>query len=418
MLRKTCLRSGLVVILAMGLLVSSNFAEAAPPIKIGYLGPFTGPWTSGGTEMRDAWLLHISQVGNKVAGRDIQFIAEDDEAKPEVGLTKTRKLVEKDKVDILTGIYSSGVAYAVRDYVHSQKVPLMITNAGADDLTQQKRSPYIFRSSYSNSQHNFAFGAWVYNKLGKRRLVMIGSEFPGAWEWCGAMAYSFVTAGGKVLQELYSPLGANDYAPYITAINPEADVVYSMYTGHEAVRFHTQYKEYGLYGKIQNVGVLGGMDEYVYPQCGDDVVGYISSGLRGYPDDPAYKAYRQAFREKFGKDPGNFADGAYMGAMFVLRALQKINGNIEDKEAFLKALKGIKIPNSGWGLISFDEYQNTVHDVPILKLNKVGNTFKIDMIDVVPQVSQFWRYTPEEYFKTVPNWAQMKGKWPEYKPVK
>jgi branched-chain amino acid transport system substrate-binding protein len=294
----------------------------------------------------------------------------------------------------------------------------MICNAGADELTQKKRSPYIFRSSFSNSQHNLTFAEWVYKKLGKRKLVIVGQDFPGSWEWCGSMAYGFIAVGGKVLQELYSPVGTTDFAPYVTAINRDADVVYGFYTGADAIRWHTQYNEYGLYGKIQNTGGIGGIDETVYPQVGDISVGTITTGTHGYPDHPAYKAYRDAFQKRFGREPGTFADSSYQGAMFVLKALQQINGKIEDKEAFLKALKGIKIPDSGWGPLSFDEYQNTVHDVQIQKLVKVGNTFKIDIIDKIPEVSQFWQYTPEEFFKKVPNWAQMKGKWSEYKPVK
>ncbi len=410
---------GLLVILGTILLVSlGSPAAAAPPIKIGYLTPLTGNWARPGADMRDAWVLHIEQVGKKIGGRDIQLIVEDDEAKPDVGLTKIRKMVEKDGVHILTGVHSSGVAYAIRDYVHNAKVPLMICNAGADELTQKKWSPYIFRSSFSNSQHNLAFAEWVYKKLGKRKLVIVGQDFPGSWEWCGSMAYGFIVAGGKVLQELYSPVGTADFAPYVTAINRDADVVYGFYTGADAIRWHTQYNEYGLYGKIQNTGGIGGIDETVYPQVGDIAVGTITTGTHGYLDHPAYKAYRDAFQKRFGREPGTFADSSYQGAMFVLRALQQVKGNIEDKDGFLKALKAIRIPDSGWGPLSFDAYQNTVHDVQIQKLVKVGNTFRIDIIDKIPEVSQFWNYTPEEFLKKVPNWAQMKGKWSEYKPVK
>lgn len=419
MCKKRWFRYGLSVLFTLSLVITHGLTIAAPPpIKIGYLTPLTGGWAQAGANMRDAWMLYVEQVGKKIGGRDIQVIVEDSEAKPDVCMTKLRKLVEKDKVDILAGVHSTGEAYAIRDYVHNQKVPLMICNAGADDLTKEKRSPYIFRSSFANSQHNKVFAEWVYKHLGKRKMVIIGQDYPGSWEWCGSMAYGFIQAGGKVLQEMYSPMDANDYAPYLTALNRDADVVYNFYTGHEAIRFNTQYNEYGLYGKIQNTAGIGGIDETVYPQIGNIIVGTITTGTHGYPDDPAYKAYRAAFQKKTGSEPGTFADSSYMGALFTLTALQQINGKIEDKEAFLKALRGIKIPKSGWGPISFDAYQNTVHDVQIQKLVKAGNTFRIDVIDSIPQVSQFWDYTPEEFAKKVPKWAQMKGKWADYKPVK
>ena len=136
MLTKRFLICGLAVVLFLGLIVIDKGAEAAPPIKIGYLTPLAGPFARIGADLRDGWVLHFDEIGNKAGGRDVQLIVEDTEGKPDVGLVKTRKLVEKDKVDMLAGIFSTGVAYAVRDYVHNQKIPLMITNAGADDLTK------------------------------------------------------------------------------------------------------------------------------------------------------------------------------------------------------------------------------------------------------------------------------------------
>lgn len=418
MLTKRALIYGLAVVLFWGLLVCDKAAEAAPPIKIGYLTPLTGPFARIGADLRDGWVLHFEEIKNKVGGKDVQLIVEDTEGKPDVGLIKTRKLVEKDKVDMLAGIFSTGVAYAVRDYVHNQKIPLMITNAGADDLTKQKRSPYIFRSSLSMSQMGLVEGDWLYRKLGKRKMVILGQDYPGSWEWCGSVAYSFILAGGKVLQEFYTPMGTADFAPFLTALNRDADVVFSFHIGYETIRLSTQYYEFGLYGKIQRATGLGEIDETVNPQIGDYIVGTIATGIRGNPDNPHFQSFYKGFKGKYGKEPGGFGDSSYMGAMFVSRALQEVKGNIEDKEVFLKALRGVKIPESGWGPLSFDEYQHVIRDIPICKLVKVGNTFRIDIIDNVPQVSQFWHYTPKEFFEKVPVWAQMKGKWSEYQPAK
>jgi len=410
---------GLLAILVLILLVSFGSAKAAaPPIKIGYIAPFTGAFAGMGGDMRDTWLLYLDQIGHKVAGREIQLILEDEQMKPEVGLTKVRKLVEKDNVHILAGIFSSGVAYAIRDYVHRSKVPLMLCNAGADDLTKEKRSPYIFRSSYANTQDNPWLGEYIYHDLGKRKLVIMGQDYPAGWEWCGSLAYGFIMSGGKVLQEQYTALGTSDFAPYLTAFNREADVVYGFYAGAEAVRFQTQFSEYGLKGKVTYTGGMNSFDNYVLSQVGDRAVGAIGSGTKGDSNHPTYKAYAKAFKEKFGHEPNTFGDGSYIGAQLTMEALRKVNGNIEDKEGFLKALRGIKLPDTGWGPVSFDEYQNIVHDVRILKAVKEGDGYNIEIIHVYPQKNQFWRYTAEEWFKKVPNMMKMKGKWSEYRPEK
>src|SRR4030042_4982477 len=108
-----------VMILSMFLIClafgNRGTAEAAEPIKIGYLAPYVGVFAKFGSDLRDGFKLYLDEVGNKVAGREIIFLNEDTEGKPEVGLVKTRKLVEKDQAHILAGIISSAVAYWVED---------------------------------------------------------------------------------------------------------------------------------------------------------------------------------------------------------------------------------------------------------------------------------------------------------------
>jgi len=157
-------------------------------------------------------------MGNKVAGREVVFLNEDTEGKPEVGLVKARKLVEKDRVDILAGIIASPVAYAVKDYVDSNKVPLMICNAGANKLTQQDRNPLIFRSSFANGQQDLAGGWYAYAKMGAKKVIFMGSDYAAGREKADGFRKAFTHMGGQVLEEIYVPFGTNDYAPYLAKI--------------------------------------------------------------------------------------------------------------------------------------------------------------------------------------------------------
>ena len=109
---------------------SWGVAGAAEPIKIGYMAPYVGVFAKFGSDLRDGFKFYLDEVGNKVAGRQIIFIDEDSEGKPEVGLVKAKKLVEKDQVRILAGIISSGVAYAVRDYVTEKRFLLSLPMQG------------------------------------------------------------------------------------------------------------------------------------------------------------------------------------------------------------------------------------------------------------------------------------------------
>src|SRR5258705_13335463 len=151
--------------LALGLLVVGSGAgsQERDPVKIGLIYTNTGPLAQLGIDMRDGNLLYWSQVGSRAAGRRVELLTESTGSnKPDEGLTKARKLVERDHVQILTGIIETPVAYALAGYVNDKKVPLMINIAGADGLSQKQRSDYVFRSSFSNSQASHPLGEWAY----------------------------------------------------------------------------------------------------------------------------------------------------------------------------------------------------------------------------------------------------------------
>jgi branched-chain amino acid transport system substrate-binding protein len=106
------------------------------------MAPYVGVFTKIGTDLRDGFKLCLDEIKYNVAGREILFSNEDDEGKPEVGLVKARKLVEKDRIHVLSGIVSSAVGYAVKDYILASKVPYVGCNAGANRV-EKKDGKYV-----------------------------------------------------------------------------------------------------------------------------------------------------------------------------------------------------------------------------------------------------------------------------------
>ncbi len=82
---------------------SPLWAQAKGPIKIGFIAPLSGGMAATGKDMLAGFQLYLEEIGHTAAGRKIELIVEDDEANPATGLTKTRKLVEKDGVHLMTG---------------------------------------------------------------------------------------------------------------------------------------------------------------------------------------------------------------------------------------------------------------------------------------------------------------------------
>jgi len=77
----------------------------APPktIKIGFISTFSGPTAAIGNDMRNSFELGLDHLGRKLGGLPVEVIYEDDQIKPEVGVQKTQKLIQSDKVDFIVG---------------------------------------------------------------------------------------------------------------------------------------------------------------------------------------------------------------------------------------------------------------------------------------------------------------------------
>src|SRR3970040_2009107 len=145
-----------------------------PPIKVGLLLSYTGVFAELGKEVTNGFQLALEERGGRVAGRAIEVRQEDDENKPDVGLTKSRKLVERDRVHVVIGPISSAVALAMRDYLVSQKQVWIINVSVVPALTDpDKTSPYYFRIADTLFQGQYPFGQWAYRNTPYRRVSLM-----------------------------------------------------------------------------------------------------------------------------------------------------------------------------------------------------------------------------------------------------
>src|SRR3989442_691652 len=179
--------AGVVVAVTTCLLLWSWPGAAQPPapVKIGMLVPLTGVFTRNGREAVDGTRLYFDEIGWKVSGRPIELLVEDYEGKPDVGLTKARKLVERDGVHMLKGIVSSAVGLAVAGYAKEKKIPIIVSaDFGVSSLTVPGPllNPYIFRWSQSGTGPGHAAADWAYKNAGLRKGVLIGSDYVGGLE--------------------------------------------------------------------------------------------------------------------------------------------------------------------------------------------------------------------------------------------
>src|SRR5499427_6120301 len=162
----------------------------ASPLKIGVVLPYTGVYAVLGESITQGMELVFTREDWTVAGRKVELVKEDDEMKPPVGIRKTEKLIDADKVDILTGPVHSGILMGMRDKVHSSKTILIVSNAGADAISRDRCSRWIFRTSFSNWQPNQPMGGWVAKNVSKD-VFQIAPNYQAGKDMMGAFRETF-----------------------------------------------------------------------------------------------------------------------------------------------------------------------------------------------------------------------------------
>ncbi len=388
-----------VVALAV-LLAAPEAGRAQGPIKIGLLAPLTGAFAQTGKDMVAGNDLYMDEIGRQAAGRKIEVIIEDSEGNPATALTKARKLVEQDRVHLLTGGLLASTGYALHPYVDAQKVPATYPVMASDDLTQRKPATWVVRTGWSTSQPMHPFGDWVAKTLKYKKVATIGMDYAFGWETVGGFQQSFEEAGGQIVQKIWTPLNTNDFAPYLAQIRKDADAVFALFLGRLALQFAKQYAEAGLKGRLPLIGGGTFTDEHVLPSMGDEAIGIITAlQYSAAIDTPANKKFAAAFEGKAAKSPSYYSETTYTNARWIVEAVKAVKRNVEDREAFLAALRKVGLADAPRGPITIDKYGNPVQNIYVRKVEKVGGRLQNTVIHTFPAVSQFWKYNPEEYMK-------------------
>jgi branched-chain amino acid transport system substrate-binding protein len=397
---------------AAALMIPIAVAAQQGPIRVGALMELTGVFAPNGRDALDGFNLYLEEVKAQAGGRKVEVIVEDTAGKPDVGLTKARKLVESDKVQVLTGIVSTGIALAVSPYAREKKVPLVISaDAGANYITMPGKllNPYVVRASQTGRGPGAAAADWAY-KQGWRRVALVASDYAGGLEVMGSFARVFCFRGGQVVQEQYPPLGTPDFGPYITNLERKVDGVILFTPGADGLRFARQYIEAGLKGKVPLMDIYGQATfEPNLPQLGDTGLGILSAlHYTAAIKSAENERFVKAFRAKTGRLPTDNGPDGYVGARTIVEAANTLGGNIEDADKFVAAMKQVKFP-SPKGPIAYDQYGNVIQSQYVRRVEKVGNEYLNVPLATYDSVTQFWPFEADEYLKFKHTYPELKG---------
>jgi branched-chain amino acid transport system substrate-binding protein len=387
-----------------GAVVALSGGAMAQTVKVGLPVPLTGFVAESARDMVDGFKLYLKQTGNKLGGRTVDLKIEDTEANPQNALTKMRKLVENDRVDLVVGYLLAFEGLAVRDYVDANKVALFLPIVAADDLTQRRRSPYIVRMIWTSSQPNHPFGKYAYEKLGYKKIVAVGQDYAFGWENVGGFQTTFEAAGGRIMDKIWVPIDAADYASFVTRISRDADAVFALLVGSHIPGFLRTYRDYGLKARIPVVGANITTDEDVLGSMGDEALDIVSSHTYAASlERPENKAFVDSFRKEFKRDPSYYAEAMYTSGLWLDRAIAKAGG-ASDAMKLINAVKTVDLRDAPRGPLRLDDYNNPIETVYIRRVVEKagGKGLENKVTDQIDNVSQFWTTPPEEYLKRPP----------------
>ena len=379
----------------IGLAAPAIVRAQGAPLRVGFLTVKTGPLASGGIQMEQGLTLYLKERNNMLAGRPVQLFTGDSAGAPAVARTKMQELVERDNISCLIGPLATAEALAIDDYIRDKQIPTLSV-AAAEDLTQRKANPWFVRATSSSAQCSYAMGDYAAKELKYKRAAIIADDIAYGYELNAGFQRAFEDAGGKIVQKMYPPLNAPDYGTYMAQFKRDIDVIFIGFAGSNGLKFVRQYKEYG--GTTPLVGGMTAIDESLLKQMGDEAIGTISTcWYSAQLDNPSNKKFVAGMQSDYKVDPGFYAAATYTNAAVLEHALGVVKGNIEDKNAFMKALRSGVVDDTCRGPVRFDEYGNVVGNVYIRKVERSGGKLVNAVIKTYPNVSQFWTYDPKEF---------------------
>ena len=359
-------RRGLIVLALVAALFAVPVARAAEPLRIGFITTLSGPAGVIGKHMKDSVELALEHLGRKVGGLETEIIFRDDERKPDVGKQVADELLKKQKVNFVSGIIWSNVMLAVAPTVTGAGTIMVGTNAGPHELAGKMCNELYFTTSWQNDETPEAMGKHMQDQKITDVYVMAPNYAAGKDMVNGFKRYF----KGKIVDEVYTKLGQQDYQAEITALRAAAPkAVFVFYPGDMGIQFLKQYAQAGLRDQVPLFSVYT-VDETTLPAVGDAAVGNFEA--RYWSPDlkvEASQKYVADFKKKFGYTPSYYGAQSYDGILLIDSAVRAVKGDLSNKKGMVAAMRKADFKSTR-GKFSFNVNHHPIENFYLLKAVK------------------------------------------------
>lgn len=354
-------------ILLTGVILSAALSTAvlaAGKVKVGMITTLSGGGAGLGIGVRDGFMLAVKLSGND----NIEVVIEDDQRKPDIAVQLADKMIQSDKVDVLTGIIWSNLAMAVVPSATAQGKFYLSPNAGPSALAGKGCHKNYFNVSWQNDNLSEAAGSYANDAGFKNSFVMAPNYQAGKDMIAGYKRYYT----GAFAGELYTKLGQKDYAAEIAQIRAsDADSVFFFLPGGMGISFLKQYAGSGV--DIPLLGPAFSFDQGILQAVGESAMGVKNTTQWNKDiDNPANKTFVEAFQAEYDRLPSLYASQGYDTANLILSAMAK--ADVSDSDAFRAALEAADFA-SVRGKFSFSSNHHPVQDLYVREVIKEGDVY-------------------------------------------
>jgi branched-chain amino acid transport system substrate-binding protein len=347
------------IIAILGLFINSVFAGGHKKIKVGMITTLSGGGSGLGIDVRDGFLLAVK--GDK----HFEVIVKDDQRKPDIAVQIADKMIQSDKVDVLTGIIWSNLAMAVVPAAVKQGKFYLSPNAGPSKLAGKGCHKNYFNVAWQNDNLHEAAGGYG-NAVGYKNSFILAPNYPAGKDALTGYKRFFK---GKIEKELYTKLGQKDYAAEIAQIrSSKADSIFFFLPGGMGISFMKQLSQSGI--NLPVIGPAFSFDQGILKAVGDAALGVKNTSQWSKDlDNKANKKFVQDFQKEYGRLPSLYASQGYDTGKLLISALNV--ADVKDQDKFRSALKNANF-ESIRGSFKFDTNQHPIQDIYVREVIKEG----------------------------------------------
>ena len=340
----------------------------ADALKVGMITTLSGGGAGLGIDVRDGFLLALKLAAANGRAPGIEVVIEDDQRKPDVAVQLADKMIQSEKVDVLTGIIWSNLAMAVVPAAVGQGKFYLSPNAGPSALAGKGCDKNYFNVAWQNDNLHEAAGAYA-SDAGFGKSFILAPNYPAGKDALTGYKRFFK---GEVAGEVYTQLGQTDYAAEIAQIRASgADSVFFFLPGGMGISFLKQYSGSGV--DLPVVGPAFSFDQGILQAVGEAALGVKNTSQWNKDiDNAANKAFVAGFQAEYGRLPSLYASQGYDTANLLISAAAK--ADVHDATAFRAALKAADFA-SVRGKFSFGPNHHPIQDIYVREVIKEGEVY-------------------------------------------